>query len=98
MPVSGTTIFSDSADYQAGFRGAKINLVFTGPGVFYARVTSVRLPHLRLFSIEESLPRIAFVSLPEEWLHFAFAVAPKRTVDLGRARNAIIGFDGPQRR
>ena len=48
------------------------------PGVFYARVTSVRLPHLRLFSIEESLPRIAFVSLPEEWLHFAFAVAPKR--------------------
>ena len=48
------------------------------PGSFYARVTSVRLPHLRLFSIEESLPRIAFVSLPEEWLHFAFAVAPKR--------------------
>ena len=76
MPVSGTTIFSDSADYQAGFRGAKINLVFTGPGVFCARVTSVRLPHLRLFSVEESLPRIAFVSLPGEWLHFAFVVAP----------------------
>ncbi len=72
MPVTGTTVFSDPGDYQAGFRGARINLVFTGPGTFGARLTSVSLPHLKLFSIQESLPRIAYVSLPPRWVTFAF--------------------------
>ena len=77
MPVSGTTIFSDWRITKRAF--AERKSIWSSPArKLYARVTSVRLPHLRLFSIEESLPRIAFVSLPEEWLHFAFAVAPKR--------------------
>ena len=72
MPATGTTTFSDPSDFQADFRGATINLVFTGPGMFSARLTSVSLPHLRLFSVRESLPRIAYVSLPPEWVIFAF--------------------------
>ncbi len=72
MPATGTTAFSDSGDYQAGFRGATINLVFTGPGKFGARLSSVSLPHLKLFSVQESLPRIAYVSLSSQWVTFAF--------------------------
>lgn len=66
MPTTGTTTFSDQCDYQTGFRGATINLVFTDPGKFAACLTSVSLPHLKLSSAEEKLPRIAHVSLPQE--------------------------------
>jgi AraC-like DNA-binding protein len=77
MPVTGTIAFSDPGDYQTSFRGATINLVFIGPGTFGARLTSVCLPHLRLFSVQESLPRIAYVSLPPRWVTFAFPTSFK---------------------
>ena len=77
MPATGTTTFFDSADYQAGFRGAIINLVFTGPGLFNARLTSVSLPHLRLFSAQETRQRIAHVSLPPASVNFAFLTFTK---------------------
>ena len=53
MPAIGTTTFSDPSVFQADFRGATINLVFTGPGIFSARLTSVSLPHLELHSVQE---------------------------------------------
>jgi AraC-like DNA-binding protein len=72
MPETGATTFSDPTGYLAGFRGATINLVFTGPEIFSARLTSVSLPHLRLFSVRETRPRIAHVSLPPTSINFAF--------------------------
>jgi AraC-like DNA-binding protein len=83
MPATGTTTFSDPGDYQAGFRGATINLVFTGPGIFAARLTSVSLPHLELFSMQESLPRIAYVSLAPKSVSFAFPMVSKTPVRWG---------------
>ena len=74
MPATGTTTFFDPGDYQAGFPGAAINLAFTAPGVFTARLTSVSLRHLKLFSVQESLPRIAYVSLPSNTVNFTFAM------------------------
>lgn len=65
----GPTIFNDPADYQASFRGARINLVITGRGDFKARLTGVELPNLHLLCGQENLPRIAYVS-----------VAPKRAL------------------
>ena len=73
MPATGTTAFSDPSVFQADFRGATINLVFTGPGIFSARVTSVSLPHLELHSVQEKLARIAYVSLPSKSVNFTFA-------------------------
>jgi AraC-like DNA-binding protein len=62
MPRSGTSPFSDPDEYLANFRGAGIDLVFTGPGTFKARLTWVELPQLHLLRAEENLPRIACVS------------------------------------
>ncbi len=73
MPATGTTTFSDPRLFQANFRDAAMNFVFTGSGVFSARVTSVRLPHLEIYSVRESLPRIAYVSLPSKSVNFTFA-------------------------
>ena len=73
MPAIGTTTFSDPSVFQADFRGATINLVFTGPGIFSARLTSVSLPHLELHSVQENLARIAYVSLPSKYVNFTFA-------------------------
>jgi len=72
MPVTGTTTFSDPSVFQADFRGAIINLVFTGAGMFSARLTSVSRRHLKLYSVQESLARIAYVSLPPESANFTF--------------------------
>jgi AraC-like DNA-binding protein len=63
MTGSGTAIFTDPADYQAGIGGASVNLVLTGRGDFRARLTWLKLRHLHLFRGRESLPRVAFISL-----------------------------------
>ena len=74
MPATGTTTFFDPTDYLTGFHGAIINLVFTGPGIFTARLTTVSLPHLKLFSVQEKLPRIAYVAPAPGSVNFAFSM------------------------
>jgi AraC-like DNA-binding protein len=76
MPTGGTTIFTDPNDYQAGFRGAKINLVYSSGGDFNAQLTWVELPNLHLLGSKESLPRIAYVSLAPDAVSVAFAIRP----------------------
>ncbi len=75
-----------------------INLVFSTPGTFTARLTSVSMLHLKLFSVQESLPRIAYVSLPAKSINLAFANAFPAVPDLERGRDEITGSDVPQRR
>jgi hypothetical protein len=72
MARSGTKTFADPDDYQANFRGAAINLVFTGPGSFQGRLTRVELSHLHLMRAEENLPRIAYISLPPSRVYISF--------------------------
>ncbi len=83
MPANGTATFFNSSDYQAGFRGGTINLVFTGPGIFTARLTTVSLPHLRLYSVQESLPRIAYVALAPDSVNFSFPILPNTSLVWG---------------
>jgi hypothetical protein len=66
MVTSGSCTCFDPADYQSKFRGARINLVFARCGEFRAQLTWVKLPHLHLLRSEESLPRIAYISLTPE--------------------------------
>ena len=75
MPRSGTTQFTDAADYQASVPGAKFNLVFNCQKDFEARLTWVELRHLRLLRGQENLPRVALVSLMSEWV---FVTVPTR--------------------
>ena len=72
MPTNGTTIFYERDDFEKGFRGAAINLVIIGPGKFSARLISVNLPHLSLFVVEESLPRVAYAALPAKSVNVGF--------------------------
>jgi AraC-like DNA-binding protein len=75
MPATATRIISDPCDYQAGFRGATVNLVLTGPGTFSARLTTVNLPCIRLYSFKESLPRTAYVALTPRTVNFTFSLS-----------------------
>ena len=79
MPTNGTTIYYERDDFQTSFRDAAINLVVIGPGKFTARVTSVNLPHLRFFVVEESLPRIAYAALPGESVNVGFPLRFQRS-------------------
>jgi AraC-like DNA-binding protein len=72
MSSSGTSTYVDPDDYQAMFRGGRINLVLTNGVGFKARQTWVKFGHLHLLCNEESLPRVAYVSLPPERVFFGF--------------------------
>jgi AraC-like DNA-binding protein len=76
MPISGTSSYSDPHDYPSTVHGARINLVFAGPGDFKARLTWVELRHLQLLRSQENLPRIAYVALASERVFVAFPTHP----------------------
>src|SRR3979409_824871 len=64
MAESGTTTFTDPDDYRARMGGTRVNLVVTSRGDFKARLTWLKLRTLTVWRGTESLPRIAYVSLP----------------------------------
>jgi AraC-like DNA-binding protein len=72
MPTSGTSTYVDPDDYQAKFRGGRINLVLTNGVGFKARQTWVEFGHLHLLRNEESLPRVAYISLAPDWVFVGF--------------------------
>ena len=76
MPASGTFTCSNPSDYAANFRNGGIELVFAHWGEFRARLTWVELSHLHLLRIQESLPRIAYVSLASERIFIGFPAHP----------------------
>jgi AraC-like DNA-binding protein len=73
MPTSGTTTYVDPDDYQTMFRGGRINLVLSNVVNFKARQTWVEFGHLHLLRNEENLPRVAYISLPQERVFVGFA-------------------------
>jgi AraC-like DNA-binding protein len=73
MSSGGTSTYVDPVDYQAKFRAGRVNLVLTNSVGFKARQTWVEFGHLHLVRNEESLPRIAFVSLPPERVFVGFS-------------------------
>jgi hypothetical protein len=56
--------FADPESYAAGFGDARVNLTITGAGDFKAQLTRIKLKYLEIYRLCESLPRIAYVSLP----------------------------------
>jgi AraC-like DNA-binding protein len=74
MSGGSTLTFGDPERYAAGFDGVRLNLTITGAGDFAARLTRLKLQHLEVYSCSESLPRIAYISLPPEKIFVSFAL------------------------
>lgn len=66
MIASDGRTFTDVEDFVAAVQDARIMLVVTSPGVFWARLTQLTLPHVRLLAVSESLSRAGYVALSPE--------------------------------
>jgi hypothetical protein len=66
VPESVTSFFTEAVDFATALAKADIQgLVVTGHGQFRAQLTRITLEVLRLSAGEESLSRIAFVTVPD---------------------------------
>lgn len=84
MPGSGTSQFSEAADFEAALReeGAQ-GLVVAGRGRFAARLTRVALIHANLAAGEERLSRIAFFAAPADSVLISFSLDDESRLILG---------------
>ncbi len=71
MAGSGSALFTDADEYQANLP-AQTNLLVTRVGNFHARLTWMELADLHLLLARETVPRIAYIRLPPEWIFIAF--------------------------
>ena len=83
MAENGTLTFSDPHGYTAEFGDARINLTITGAGDFNARLTRLKLKHLEVYRCCETLPRIAYLSLPPERVFLSFPVGTASLISDG---------------
>lgn len=81
MGSSGSVLHTDADDYAASLPGT-VQLLATGPEAFRARLTWMELGEVHLLSARETVPRIAYVTLPATR---AFAIFPAQ-----RNRAALI--------
>jgi AraC-like DNA-binding protein len=95
MAESGTLTFSDPDGYAAGFGDARIDLTITGAGDFKAGLTRLKLKDLNIYRCCESLPRIAYISLPPEQMFLSFPIGAVSLISDGFAlRNGHIILHG----
>jgi AraC-like DNA-binding protein len=75
MPGSRASVFGEAEDFEAALSADGVTaLLVTGHGQFRARLTQVDLEQLRLTAIEESQPRIAFVTVPAGTILVSFPI------------------------
>lgn len=67
--------FDDPGAYEAGFGDIGLNLTITGPGDFEAELLRLKLDHLVIMRLRESLPRIACISLAADRVFLSFPVS-----------------------
>lgn len=73
MPRSTTSAFTEPDEFQAAMHGlGSLGQYGTAPGDFRAKLTQVSLYRLRLAVVEESLPRIGFLAVPESEVMISF--------------------------
>jgi AraC-like DNA-binding protein len=80
MPGAATGRYTDPEHYVADFGAIAVELVVTRPGRFDGRLISAHLPHIDLLCAQETLPRIAYVSLPSSSLCMTFLMRPGPTL------------------
>jgi len=65
MPEAATGRFTDAEDYQTSLPDLKTELVVTQSGAFGAQLTWAKLPNVHLLRAQETLARVAYITLPE---------------------------------
>lgn len=80
MAEGHTFTFSDPDAYAAAFGDIRVGLTVTGPGDFKARLTRLNLQYLTMYWCCESLPRIAYLSLPADRAVLSFPVGSSSIV------------------
>lgn len=85
MPGGATSRFDDPDQYQADLGDVAAEFVVTNPGHFDARLTRATLPHLMLLCAQESLARVAYISLLPRYVCVSLSMHPKT----GLIRNGI---------
>jgi AraC-like DNA-binding protein len=78
MQGGASSRFTDPGEYRASLRDLEAELVVTGRGRFDARLTEALLPHLTMMCAEESVARVAYLSLPETRVHVSIPTGPER--------------------
>jgi AraC-like DNA-binding protein len=71
MKGSGSALFTDPDDYRANLPGL-VDFVVPRITDFSARLTWMKLTDLQLLHSRETAPRVAYVSLPTEFVFIAF--------------------------
>jgi hypothetical protein len=74
MAKDGTIVYADPDRYAARFGDVRVNLTIAGAGEFKARLTRLKLEHLEICGLRESLPPITYISLPPERIFLSFSV------------------------
>jgi AraC-like DNA-binding protein len=75
MPGSRASVFGEAEDFEAALSADGVaGLLVTRHGQFRARLTQVELDPLRLTAVEESQPRIAFVTVPAGTILVSFPI------------------------
>jgi hypothetical protein len=88
MPGSRASVFGEAEDFQAALSADGVaGLLVTGHGQFRARLTQVELDRLRLTAVEETQPRIAFVTVPSDMVLVSFPIEGRAIAGLGRDRD-----------
>jgi AraC-like DNA-binding protein len=73
MPRSIASAFTEPSEYQDALHNlGNCSLCVTAPGRFHARLTQISLHNLRLAVVEENLPRIGFLAVPEKDVLISF--------------------------
>ena len=74
MARSITSVLHQTDDFQDALSGGlgDVRIVITGQGRLQVRVTHLTLQHLRLLTVRENLPRIAFLRIPDNTVLLSF--------------------------
>ncbi len=76
MPSCAIGRFTNTSDYEGGLRELNATITPTGPRPFTASLVRADLPLIRLMRLQESAPRIGFLSIPECWRYAIFLTQP----------------------
>ena len=79
MVGCGTSTYTDPRRFRASLTGMEVGLVLTGGQAFKAQVAWADLPRLRLLSVEERAPRVAFMSLITDKTFFSLPLRGERS-------------------
>jgi AraC-like DNA-binding protein len=83
MPGSAVHVFLYPEEYEAGFPELNMTLTLSGPGDFRARLTRVECRSLRLTRCQETVPRIAHLSIDTATTCMMFRVSEGPPARLG---------------